>query len=219
VSVSYVAVFAARETYVVENDKLVGPAALVVADGEEDTVPGDRGDQLLGEEGQQDTADGREVEVVHLEQEVELERLASAHQLPTAKDDDVVCDERSGARLERRERRLAGDEAEVLGLVASNGLEDLLEDGPQGDAEGAVKRGRADLEPFWLTHCVWLKALRDVGLWGEARGKRDATSRGELNKDGAAAAEGVTKKREGPRWSVGGGAVQTRVLMWFANTF
>ena len=142
----------------------------MVADGEEETVPRDRGDELLGEEGQQDTADGREVEVVHLEEEVELERLASAHQLATAKDDDVVCDERGGARLEGGEGRLAGDEAEVLGLVADDGLEGLFEDGPQGKAEGTVKRGRADLEPFWLTHCV---------RWKGVRGKKSEAARAE----------------------------------------
>lgn len=125
----------------------------MVADGKEETVTGDRGDQLLSEECQKYAADGGKVEVVDLEQEVELEWLTSSHQLATTEDDDVVCDEEGRARLERRERGFALHEAEVLRLVANDGLESLLEDGPQRDTEGAVQRRNADLKPI-QTHCV-----------------------------------------------------------------
>jgi hypothetical protein len=115
---------------VVENDQLVGPSTLVVANGEEKALPGNRGDQLFRKQSKESPANGREVEVVHLEQEVELEGLATAHQLPAAEYHRVVDDERDDADLEGRERCLSLYESEVLGLVASNGLEALLEDGP-----------------------------------------------------------------------------------------
>lgn len=77
-------------THVVENDHLVRPAARVVAHGEENTMTRNRGDDLFEEEPEQSRADGREVKVVHLEQEVELERLAPAHQFSASEDYNVV---------------------------------------------------------------------------------------------------------------------------------
>jgi hypothetical protein len=141
-------------TYVVKDDQLVRPSTLVVANSEEKPLPRENGDQLLREERKESPADGREVKVVHLEQEVELEWLAVAHQLPSAKDDNVVCKKCDGACLERRERGLAGDEAEVLRLVANNWLESCLEDGPQLEAEGAVERRDAIVDPRGETHDV-----------------------------------------------------------------
>ena len=125
----------------------------MVADGVEETVTGDRGDQLLSEEREKYAADGGKVEVVNLEQEVELEGLTSAHQLATAENDDVVCDEEGRAALECRERSLALHEAEILGLVSRDRLESLLEDRPQLDTEGAVQRRDANLKPV-QTHYV-----------------------------------------------------------------
>src|SRR5690242_21677445 len=120
----------------------------MIADRIEETVTDDRGNQLLSEERKEYAADGGKVKVVDLEQEVELERLAATHQLATAKDDDIVCNEEGCAALECGEGRFAGDEAEILGLVSSDGLESLLEDGPQRDTEGAVQRRDAHLEPI-----------------------------------------------------------------------
>ena len=117
-------------TYVVEDNQLVRPAALVVADGKEKTLPDNRGDDLLGEKKQQCTANGGEVKVVQLEEKAELEGLAIAHKLPAAKNYNVVYKERDNTSLEGRERCDALLEAEVLGLVARNGLKDLFENGP-----------------------------------------------------------------------------------------
>lgn len=125
----------------------------MVANSVEETVTGNRGDQLLSEERQKDAADSGKVEVVDLEQEVELEWLAATHQFTTAEDDDVVCDEEGRAGLEGREGCFAGHEAEILGLVANDGLESLLEDRPERDTEGAVQRRDAHLKPI-ETHCV-----------------------------------------------------------------
>lgn len=66
---------------IVQNNQLVGPATLVVTDCEENAVPGNRWDQLLGEKHQQNEADGRQEEIVDLEQEVELEGWSVAHKL------------------------------------------------------------------------------------------------------------------------------------------
>jgi hypothetical protein len=115
---------------VVENNQFVRPATLVVADGKEKALANYNGKQLLNEERQQYTADGGEIEVVHLEQKVQLERLAVAHQLAAAKDYNVVCEKCDGACFERGERCLAGHEAEVVRFVADNWLKYGFEDGP-----------------------------------------------------------------------------------------
>lgn len=117
-------------TYVVEDNQLVRPAALMVADGEEKALPDNRGDDLLGEKQQQCAANGGEVKVVHLEKKAELEGLAIAHKLPAAENYNVVHKKRDNTRLQGRERCDALLEAEVLGLVARNGLKDLFENGP-----------------------------------------------------------------------------------------
>ena len=117
-------------TYVVKDNQLVRPAAFVVADGEEKTLPRNRGDQLLREEKQQGPADSGEVKVVHLEEKVELEGLTVAHKLPTTEDYSVVYNQRDNADLECRKGRLSLHEAEVLRLVARNGLKALFEDWP-----------------------------------------------------------------------------------------
>jgi len=67
---------------------------------------------------------------VDLEEKVELEGLTVAHELSSAEDYDVVGNQRDNADLECRERRLSLDEAEVLGLVARDGLEAFLENRP-----------------------------------------------------------------------------------------
>lgn len=113
----------------------------MVADGVEDPLAHDGGEQLLNEQGQEDAADGSEVEVVHEEDGLELERLPAAHPLPAAEDYDVVDDHEDGRLLQRGHGRLARHELELIGRVAGDVLEGLVEDGPQVDAEGPVERG------------------------------------------------------------------------------
>jgi len=125
----------------------------VVADGEKKPLSRNGGNQLLGEQCEQNAADGGQVKVVHFEQKAELERGALAHQLPAPKDYDVVGNDCDGARLEGGEGRLALDEAEVLRLVTRNGLKRALKNGPQFQAKGTVERGDADIDPI-DTHCV-----------------------------------------------------------------
>ena len=139
-------------TYVVENDHLVRPAAIVVTDGKENAVPRDRGDDLLRKQHQQNKADGRKVKVVELEQKAQLERLAVPHQLPSTEYDNVVRDEEGCARLEGRDGRLPGNEAEILRLVAQEGLVRLLKDGPRCETERSVERRRPKLNPVRLRH-------------------------------------------------------------------
>jgi hypothetical protein len=139
---------------VVENNQLICPPALVLANGKKQPLPRDNGNQLLREEHQQYPTDSGQVEVVELEQEVQLERLALAHQFPPTEDYNVVCEEGDGGGLERGHGRLAGLEAEVLRLVADNGLERSFEEGPQLEAKGAVERGDAIVDDGGLAHSV-----------------------------------------------------------------
>lgn len=134
------------QTYIVERNKRLGPAALVVADGVEDAVTDQSGQQLLNEESQEHTTDRGQVEVVDHEQEVELERRAIAHDFPAAKDDDVVGDEHRGGGLEGGHGRDALLELEFFRGIAHDGLVAGVEDGPEVDAERTVERGRPDID-------------------------------------------------------------------------
>lgn len=133
------------QTYVVEDNQGLGPAAIVVADGVEDAAASNGGHKLLNEEDEKDTADGSQVEVVDEEQRLELEGLAVAHVLAAAKDDGVVDDNEDGGRLEGRHGGLERHKLELVGRVAGDGSPGLVEDGPQVDAKGAIDRRHGDL--------------------------------------------------------------------------
>ena len=83
--------------YIVQNDKVLSPASIVVADGIEDAVTDNGWEQLLDEQSQQDGADSGEDEVVDEEQCLQLEGRAVAHHLAAAKDDAVVDDNEDGS--------------------------------------------------------------------------------------------------------------------------
>lgn len=136
-------------THIIQDDELLSPTTLVVADGVKEAMSRKSRDELLSEESQEGTADSREVEIVHLEQEAQLERRAIPHELPSAKDDKIVCKKNNGACLQVRDGRLSWDELEVVGGIAHDLLEALVEDGPQREAEGAVERRRAVFYPVW----------------------------------------------------------------------
>lgn len=130
--VSYTATFRvwAEITYVVEDNQRLSPAAIVVADGKEDTLTDNGRQKLLNEESQEEAANSGQVEVVDEEERLELERLAVAHQLSAAKDDEVVDDDEDGRRLQGGHGSLERHELEVIGRVANNGREELVKDGP-----------------------------------------------------------------------------------------
>lgn len=90
----------------------------------------DRGDQLLEEESQQCTADGRQVEVVDHEEAIELVGRAIPHQFPPAKDYYVVDEDGKATLLHRRHGGNSWLEVKVLGMVAHDGREGLVEDRP-----------------------------------------------------------------------------------------
>lgn len=119
-----------RCTYVVENDKLVGPTALVVANREEDTVPYNGGNQLLQEQRQERTTNNGQVKVVDFEKTIERKGRTVAHQLTTAEDDDIVCHQHRRGLLECRHWGAARGESEGLGRVWLDEYEEPLEDGP-----------------------------------------------------------------------------------------
>lgn len=117
-------------TYVVQDNHRLGPTAIIVADGMEDTIMVELGNQLFNEEDQENTADGSEVEVMDEEQSFELEGLTAAHQLAATKDDHVVNDDEDGGRLESRHGSLKRNKLELLSRISNNSLPGLAEDGP-----------------------------------------------------------------------------------------
>lgn len=62
----------------------------MIANGEEKAMAGNGRDDLLKEQAKQDSANCREVKVVHFEQKAELEGLAVPHQFSSSEDYDVV---------------------------------------------------------------------------------------------------------------------------------
>jgi hypothetical protein len=79
-----------QETYVVQDDQGLGPTALSMANGMEQTMTNNSRQNLLNEQSKQNGADGGEVEVVDQEKSAQLERLAVAHHLAAAEDDEIV---------------------------------------------------------------------------------------------------------------------------------
>lgn len=123
----------------------------MIADSVENTVSDQCREELLDEKNQKGAGDGGQVEVVNLEQPVQLDRLASTHNLPTSQDDDIVRNERHRGLSESGHGCNALDELELLSWVAENHLPDIAEDGPDGDAEGSIESGKAHFEP-WKRH-------------------------------------------------------------------
>lgn len=90
----------------------------MVTDGEKDTMSPNSRQQLLNEESQKSPTDDRQIEIMNHEQAVQFECWAILHELPSAKDYDIVCHQNRGCFLEGRHRRHAIDECEILGGVA-----------------------------------------------------------------------------------------------------
>ena len=127
-----------QKTYVVQDDQGLGPTALSIANRMEQTVTNNSRQNLLNEQSKQNGADGSEVEVVDQEKSAQLEGLAVAHHLAAAEDDKIVEGNEDASLLKGRQRCLARNEAEVISRIASDLLEDLVEDGPEMNAKGAV---------------------------------------------------------------------------------
>ena len=114
-------------TYVIKDNQFICPASLAVADSEENPVPHNNGNKLLGEQHQQAKANYREVEVVHLKQKVEQICRSVSHQLPSSKDYKVVGHKYGSGSLQGRYWGLARHKSKVLWFVCFHGLESLLE--------------------------------------------------------------------------------------------
>lgn len=110
----------------------------MVANGEEDAIFPDSGEQLLNKERQQSRAYRGQVEVVDHKQRVELERREVLHDGATTEDDHVVGDQHRGGGADVRQRRFALDELELAGRIADNILEGLVKNGPELDAERPI---------------------------------------------------------------------------------
>ena len=135
----------------------------MVANSVEDTVSPDSRDQLFDEKSQQDRADGREIEVVHHKQGVQLERLEPLHNLAATEDEDVIGDEHHSGLIEGGHRGDALDELELAGRVSDNILKGLVEDGPQMNAKGTIYSWTGDVLEK-VGHCEHaVTALRGEG--------------------------------------------------------
>lgn len=118
------------DTYIVEDDQRLSPSTAVVADGVEDTVADNGGQELLNKQSQEDGADGGQEEVVDHEQSVQLEGGEVLHDLTATEDDDVVGDQHSRGLLEGGQGGDALNEVELAGRVSHDLLVGLVEDGP-----------------------------------------------------------------------------------------
>lgn len=117
-------------TYIVDDDKGLGPSTIVMTDGMEDATSNNGREQLFNEEGQEDRRNGRQVEVVDQEKSLELEGLAVAHELSTAENDSVV-DQNEYARLfQCRHGRDTWHELELIRRIPGERSPCLVEDGP-----------------------------------------------------------------------------------------
>lgn len=117
-------------TYVVQDDELVCPASVMRADGVENAVSRQRGDQLFSKKRKQAAADDGEVKVVDFKKAIELHWRSPAHQFSTSEDYNVVGSENYCCGLESGHGRCAGNKAKVLRSVALDCIEGFLEYGP-----------------------------------------------------------------------------------------
>lgn len=127
-------------TYIVQDNEGLSPTAVSIADGMENTAANDGRQKLLNVQGQKNTTDNGQVQVVDEEERLELEGLTVAHELAASKNDDVVDDDEDGRGLECRHGRLEGDELELAGGISHHSRPCLVEDGPEMDSKGAVER-------------------------------------------------------------------------------
>jgi len=132
-------------TYVVEDDKGLGPSTAMIADGVENAVTNDGGQELLDKQGQQDGADGGQDKVVDHKQGIQLEGGQLLHDLTTTKDDNVVSDQHSRGLLEGGHGCHALDELELASGVTHDLFIGLVEQGPQVDAKRPVQGGEGHI--------------------------------------------------------------------------
>lgn len=128
-------------TYIVEDDKGLGPSTAVVADGVEDAVANKSGQELLNKQSQKDGTNGSQDEVVEHEQSVQLEGRQLLHDLTATENNDVVGDQHGRGLLKGGHGGHALDELELAGGVTHNLLVGLVEQRPQVDAKRPVQGG------------------------------------------------------------------------------
>lgn len=91
---------------------------------------GESGHQLLNEESQKSTTDRGQVEVVDHEQSVQLVCRAVTHQLSASKNDNIVDNDGNSTLLQRRHGRDHWPEIKILGMIALDSREGLVEERP-----------------------------------------------------------------------------------------
>ena len=117
-------------TYIVQNDQWLSPATIVVTDSIKDTMVIQGRNKLFKEENKQNSTHSCEYEIVDHEKSVEFESWELLHDLPTTKDDSVVCDHGNGGFFKCGHRRLSVHEAEIVCGISDDGVEGLVEEWP-----------------------------------------------------------------------------------------
>lgn len=117
-------------TYIVQNNKRLSPASIMIADSEEDALADDGRQDLLNEESQENGRDCREDKVVDNGQLLELESLFCAHDFAASQNEDIVEYDENARLLQGGHGCNASLEAKLAGWVAGEELKDLVEDGP-----------------------------------------------------------------------------------------
>lgn len=142
---------------VAENNGL-GPRS-VVADGVQDAVSHEDGEQLLDEKHKEHAGEQGQEHVVDLEEPVESDRREVLHHLSAAKDDSVVDDDggHNGGVGREGDVGVVSVELEGRGGPSEQLGPGLVKHGPEVDTEGSVHRGNLDLKRVsaWVSWCFW----------------------------------------------------------------
>lgn len=127
---------------VVAEDNGLSPRS-VVADGVEDTLSDNDGEELLNEEEEEHTGQKGEEDVVDLEEPVESDGRQVSHHLSAAKDDNVVHNDGNdhGRGRGKGDVGVISHENERGRGPAEKLLPGLVKDGPEVDTKGSVHGG------------------------------------------------------------------------------
>ena len=101
----------------------------MVADSMENASFSDCRQDLLNKECQENSTDGSEIEIMDEEEPLQLERLSVAHEFSPAQNHRIIRKNKDGGFLQRGHGRLPSDKVEIIGRVADDSFEDLVEVG------------------------------------------------------------------------------------------
>lgn len=121
------------------------------------------GKKLLNEQGQQNSANGGQKEVVDHEQGVKLERRQLLHHLAATEDENVVGDKHHCSLLQGGQRGHTLGEVELAGGIPHDLLVGLVEEGPQVHTKGSIESRDIDIFKDFGSHC------EGIGLFSQTK--------------------------------------------------